>query len=166
MENYILNEMIELGADGVEFVPIFCDYSKPYTVILDISLDKAKITTTYPKSARRYYKLIDGKKHYLDESIDEKVDKLCNKENTEVMVNNKSWEEFRSSGMLWWINMILHTFGWAITIEYNDAGNIKSVCPARVKYRGFDENNNTEGYIKVSNYMKENADKLLKESME
>lgn len=27
------------------------------------------------------------------------------------MVNKKSWKEFRDSGMLWWINMILHTFG-------------------------------------------------------
>jgi hypothetical protein len=25
------------------------------------------------------------------------------------MVDKKTWKEFRDSGMLWWINMILHT---------------------------------------------------------
>ena len=32
------------------------------------------------------------------------------------MIERKSWEEFRNAGLLWWINMILHTFGWAIDI--------------------------------------------------
>ena len=78
------------------------------------------------------------------------------------MINKKSWEEFRNSGMLWWINMILHTFGWAITVEMED-DKVIDAYPARVKFRGFGEKNNTEGYIKVSKYMKENCDQLLKE---
>lgn len=32
-------------------------------------------------------------------------------------MEEKSWKEFRESGFLWWINMILHTFGWAIVVE-------------------------------------------------
>ena len=52
------------------------------------------------------------------------------------MVIKKSWEEFRSTGLLWWINMILHTFGWAICYEFDD-GKIVEAYPARVKYRGF-----------------------------
>lgn len=79
------------------------------------------------------------------------------------MVDKISWEEFKDSGMLWWINMILHTFGLAIVLDMED-GEVKDVYPARVKYRGFDEKTNTEGYIKVSKYMDENADKLLEES--
>lgn len=79
------------------------------------------------------------------------------------MVNKRSCEEFRSSGMLWWINMILHTFGWAITIEIEDE-KIIGVYPARVKFRGFGEKNNTEGYIKVSQFMKDNVDLLLEEA--
>lgn len=82
------------------------------------------------------------------------------------MINKKSWEEFRNSGMLWWINMILHTFGWAITYKFDDDGDIMEVYPARVKFRGFGEKNNTEGYIKVSQFMKDNAESLLKESEE
>ena len=85
-----------------------------------------------------------------------------NKENTPMIVG-KSWEEFRDSGFLWWINMILHTFGWAITVKMED-GKVIDVYPARVKFRGFGEKNNTEGYIKVSQYMKENVSELLEEA--
>ena len=85
-----------------------------------------------------------------------------NKDNTPMIVE-KSWEEFRDSGFLWWINMILHTFGWAITVKMED-GKIIDANPARVKFRGFGEKNNTEGYIKVSQYMKENVSELLEEA--
>ena len=79
------------------------------------------------------------------------------------MISKKSWEEFRNSGLLWWINMILHTFGWAIVVKMEE-DKVVDVYPARVKYRGFGEKNNTEGYIKVSKYIKENAGELLEES--
>lgn len=49
------------------------------------------------------------------------------------MVEKKTWEEFRDTGFLWWINMILHTFGWSIYIEVDDDGEIINVYPARVK---------------------------------
>lgn len=79
------------------------------------------------------------------------------------MVEKKTWEEFRDTGFLWWINMILHTFGWAICVDF-DNGEVVDAYPARVKYRGFIENNNTAGYIKISKYMKENASDLLEEA--
>lgn len=78
------------------------------------------------------------------------------------MVSKKSWDEFRNHGLLWWINMILHTLGWAIVIETNE-GKIVDAYPARVKFRGFDERNNREGYIKVSQFIKDNAKELLSE---
>lgn len=82
------------------------------------------------------------------------------------MIDKKTWKEFRDSGMLWWINMILHTFGWAITVEIEDDGSISNAYPARVKFRGFSEKINTEGYQKVSQYMKNNSLDLLMESQE
>lgn len=82
------------------------------------------------------------------------------------MVKKKSWKEFRDSGFLWWINMILHTFGWAICLEVDEDGEITDVYPTRVKFRGFNEETNTSGYIKISKYMKENADELLEEAKE
>lgn len=80
------------------------------------------------------------------------------------MVTKKTWREFRESGFLWWINMILHIFGWAIVVDIDDNGEITDAYPARVKFRGFGEKNNTEGYIKVSQYMKENVSDLLEEA--
>lgn len=79
------------------------------------------------------------------------------------MIDKQDWEEFKDSGLLWLINTILHTFGWAIVYEYDD-NKIFSVYPARVKFRGFSEQSNTEGYRKVSNYMKNYAQELFDES--
>jgi len=62
--------------------------------------------------------------------------------------------------------MILHTFGWAIVIEIDDKGDITNAYPPRVKYRGFDERDNTEGYIEVSEYLKKNIEQIEKESKE
>ena len=87
----------------------------------------------------------------------------CDKYEPIKMVNRKSWDEFRNNGLLWWINMILHTLGWAIVTEI-DEGKIIDIYPARVKFRGFGEKNNTEGYIKVSQFMKDNAKELLSEA--
>lgn len=83
----------------------------------------------------------------------------------DMMVTKISWKEFKNSGMLWWINMILHTFGLAIVYDMED-GEIKDVYPARVKYRGFGEKNNADGYIKVSEYINKNFKELLSESKE
>ena len=81
------------------------------------------------------------------------------------MVERKTWEEFRNSKLLWFVNTILHTFGWAITVDI-DNDKIVDVYPARVKFRGFSEKINTEGYIGLSEYMKENCEELLKEARE
>ena len=43
-------------------------------------------------------------------------------------------------------------------------GKIIDCYPARVKFRGFGEENNTEGYQKVSQYMRDNAGKLFEEA--
>lgn len=87
----------------------------------------------------------------------------CDKYEEIKMVEKKSWEEFRNNGLLWWINMILHTFGWAICVDVED-GIVTNAYPARVKFRGFSEKNNTDGYIKVSQYLKNNVDELVKEA--
>lgn len=82
------------------------------------------------------------------------------------MVDRKSWKEFRECGLLWWINMILHTFGWAIVVKVEENGEISDAYPARVKFRGFAEQHNTEGYQKVSGYLREHSVELEKEALE
>lgn len=74
--------------------------------------------------------------------------------------------EIKESGLLWWINMILHTFGWAIVINVENDGRISDAYPARVKFRGFSEKNNSEGYQRVSQYMADNSEQLYEESKE
>lgn len=74
-----------------------------------------------------------------------------------------SWEQFRKSGLLWFINSILHLFGWAIVMIKTD-GKVTDVYPARVPYRGFSEKDNTDGYAKVTKYLKDNIDELEKET--
>ena len=78
------------------------------------------------------------------------------------MVDKRTWEEFRNIKMLWWINMILHTMGWAIVVEM-DEGKITEVYPARIKFRGFSTEINDVGYKKITEYLKDNAEELFKE---
>lgn len=82
------------------------------------------------------------------------------------MVFPKQWKEFRRTGLFGWINMILHTFGWVLVVEVDDNSNITAAYPARTKFRGFDTASQGEIYIKVSEYMVENAGNLLKEAQE
>jgi hypothetical protein len=81
------------------------------------------------------------------------------------MVDKKSWEEFRESGLFWWINMILHTFGWAIVlnVDFDNGEEVLEVYPARVKFRGFDDSFNDEGYAKVTKRLKKDIDELIQE---
>lgn len=80
-------------------------------------------------------------------------------------MTKKTWGEFQNSGLLWFINTILHLFGWAIVLA-KENNKIVECYPARVKYRGFDEESNTEGYIKVSNYLKSSIDDIAEEAKE
>lgn len=82
------------------------------------------------------------------------------------MLKEKSWKEFKDTGMLWLINTTLHVFGWTITYELDEVGNIVRVYPARCKFRGFSEDVNTERYKEVSKYMLDNAEELFKEAKE
>lgn len=74
----------------------------------------------------------------------------------------KSWDEFRNTGLVQITNQFLHIFGWALT--YTKDGDELRVFPARVRYRGFDEGSQTRAYEKLQKYMIENAETLYKES--
>ena len=79
------------------------------------------------------------------------------------MITKKTWEEFRSTGLLWFINTILHMFGWAIVVQIDD-GKITEAYPARVKFRGFSEDRNTEGYQLVTEWFMNHANTLYEET--
>lgn len=79
------------------------------------------------------------------------------------MINKKSWTEFQETGLLLFINSILHVFGWAIVVEKTETSIF--AYPARTKFRGFDENSTQESYDKIGEYFKNNAAELTEEAM-
>ena len=80
--------------------------------------------------------------------------------NNKKEVNKMTWIDFQESGLLWFINTILHMFGWAICV--NPENN--TAFPAKVIFRGFTEKDNTEGYKKVTQHIAFNIQQLLEDS--
>lgn len=62
--DFILEKMNELEADGVDFVPIWGGEEFP-SIICSYTKEEWKSTQAYPKSDRRYWKMINGKKEYI-----------------------------------------------------------------------------------------------------
>ena len=77
------------------------------------------------------------------------------------MLERKTWEEFRAAGLLWWVNRILHLFGWAITCDVDlETNKVNEVYPARCRFRGFSEDSETEGFQNLTKHIVENAERL------
>ena len=76
----------------------------------------------------------------------------------------KGWHVFRNCGLLGFINMFLHMFGWAITMHVDKEGRIIDCFPCRTKFRGFDNNTTESIYRQVSDFMAANALQLKKEA--
>lgn len=82
------------------------------------------------------------------------------------MIDRKTWKEFRDSKLLWWINRILHTFGWAIVYTIEEDGRISDVYPARVKFRGFNEQDESEGFAGLTAHLETTIKSLSEECKE
>jgi len=79
------------------------------------------------------------------------------------MIKKLKWEEFRDTGMLFFINQILHLFGRAICFDYDNKGNLKEVFFARCKFRGFSDDCINKGYKNLTKYLKKNMNELEKD---
>lgn len=65
--NYIVEEMDRLGADGVDFCPIcFGRDESIKRIFLSKTRQQMIDDPTYPKSARLYWKIVNGNKVYLN----------------------------------------------------------------------------------------------------
>lgn len=116
-----------------------------------------------------FYAIAGFNKLIYRHKTDNKVYRAFNFERKDKsMVQKHTWEQFYETGLLLTVNQILHIFGWSIVFELENtaAGEVKSVYPARVKFRGFSESNVVENYIKVSKYVAVMGEELLKESQE
>ena len=81
------------------------------------------------------------------------------------MTDRNTWTELRETGLLWLINTILHLFGWFIFTEVDEnTGEIISCFPKRCNYRTFTTKCDARGYAKLSKYLQENIDELVKEA--
>ena len=76
------------------------------------------------------------------------------------MLDQKTWEEFQNTGLLWLVNTFLHTFGWTLMTQVDDDGNIIGGVACRTDFRFFTTDINDEGYLKVTDWLKENIDML------
>lgn len=85
---------------------------------------------------------------------------------TKQNYNEKTWDEFRESGFFWFINNILHAFGWVIGCEVEEDGKVSRVFPARTRLRGFGKESNDRGYRRISDYLVKNAEDIKKEAYE
>lgn len=76
----------------------------------------------------------------------------------------RTWSEFKEQGFLWFVNSILHVFGWAIATREDTNSEELIAQVYRTKFRGFPEETNTRGYALIAEYMKNNADALYDEA--
>lgn len=70
-------------------------------------------------------------------------------------------EEFKDSGLLWFVNQNLHMFGVAIAMNLDRDRNPISLYPVRCSFRGFDEETNDWGYQKVTEFISKNINKMV-----
>ena len=108
-------------------------------------------------------------KRFVDKALSKKTSGCPSvKNNVSPVVVHKevremSWDAFRATGLLTFINGFLHIFGWAICVEYKDGTFIRAY-PMRTTWRGFKEETWTTAYGKIADYMAENADKIKEEA--
>ena len=81
------------------------------------------------------------------------------------MIEKISWDEFRENGFLVLVNWILHIFGLAIVVMYDD-DKVVDVFPAKVSYRGFNQESNDKAYKRLNKYMAEHGKEIYNEGWE
>ncbi len=64
--NYYLEKMIELDADGIDFITIGEILKGSFHVYKSYTREEFKYVNAFPKTGYRYWKIINGKKTYVD----------------------------------------------------------------------------------------------------
>lgn len=73
-------------------------------------------------------------------------------------IEKQTWETFKQTGLLRFLNMFLHIFGWCIVFEMTDE-KVTSVFPARCNFNGFTEGDEVN-FLKLRRFMR-NDDHLF-----
>ena len=86
------------------------------------------------------------------------------KKDTGMSAHDKErWAEFRENGFLLYVNQLLHPFGVSILVEYDDKGGMLRAAPERVNFRGFPPESVKKAYLRMTQYMLENAKDLMED---
>jgi len=68
---------------------------------------------------------------------------------------------FINTGLLWFVNRILHTFGYAIAYDEDEAtGAVEGFYICRTNFRGYEPEIEDEGYERVARYLRDHATSL------
>lgn len=134
-------------------------------------INRAKMEKKQQEELSLQQRLEEAKKRIVAKREQEKLEKL-NELKTYInihqfdndMLQMHNWKEFQNTGLLWFINTILHLFGWAICMIEDEELDVCVAYPARCKFRGFDGESNDRGYRRVTKFIKNNIDDLLKEA--
>lgn len=136
----LADEPRDFGADEVDDINI--------TMALEdeFSIEIRDDNPMYYEDAQEIHKLksvekIAGEIKKVLEAKGERVDPLPEEKAQEKQAEwrEESWEKLRETGLLRFVNMFLHIFGWAIQMSVDDYGRVESVYPIRCKYDGFSE---------------------------
>lgn len=65
MNDIRLEKMLELDADGIEFIPIFSN-DNFVKIIESYTREEYEKVRYVPKTGYRFYKIVDGKKTYIE----------------------------------------------------------------------------------------------------
>lgn len=76
-------------------------------------------------------------------------------------IDERPWYEFQAAGLFWFVNRILHLFGWVLVYTVDGQGKIDRVYPARTTFRGFEPKVEDAGFFMLSSYLKDNIDSIL-----
>jgi len=82
------------------------------------------------------------------------------------MLEKRSWDEFQSAGLLWFVNRFLHLFGWALVVSVDDNDKVIDCYPAHCKFRGFTQDVEEAGFKKLSDHLAENIERIQKDAHE
>lgn len=70
-------------------------------------------------------------------------------------MEKESWLYFKSTGLLHFVNMFLHIFGWCIVIEMDEmTKEVIDVFPARCRFNGF-TSEDEKSFKKLRKFMDE-----------
>ena len=73
----------------------------------------------------------------------------------------EAWKNFRNTGLLWFVNRILHVWGIAIVLEMDENENVISAQPELVDAIGFSRESEVNGYLRLRGYAALVSEELL-----